>query len=184
MNFEALVLKFQSVISPERTNSFPTKIYLRLLKVGLTKFTQLADLFEDLGVDVDPQNGKSSLVCVSFKICNGSTLFEFTCTTRALNCENTNEESPGDTSIWNKWTSFHHRETSTNFAPLAHHLHGSNYQAGRSAWRTTKSTELSSLSFTKTTLWYIKPFPNPVGRTAKTSFWVNQKQPPFAHAPR
>ena len=36
---------------------------------------------------------------MSFKICNGSTLFEFTCTTRALNCENTNEESPGDTSI-------------------------------------------------------------------------------------
>ena len=85
--FEALVLKFQSVISRERTNSFPPKIYLRLLKVGLTKFTQLADLFEDLGVDVDPQNGKSSLVCVSFKIRNASTLFESTCTTRALNCE-------------------------------------------------------------------------------------------------
>ena len=87
MNFEVLVFKFQLVISPERTNSFPTKIYLRLLKVGLTKFTQLADLFEDLGVDVDPQNGKSSLVCVSFKIRNASTLFESTCTTRALNCE-------------------------------------------------------------------------------------------------
>lgn len=38
-----------------------------------------------------------------------------------------------------------------------------------------------TISFTKTKLWYIKHFPNPVGRTAKTSFPLSKyKTAPFS----
>lgn len=63
---------------------------------------RLADLLKiHFGIEVGPQDGKSSCVCTkcAWKICNAGTLFEFIRT--ALSYENTNEESPGKKHL--KW---------------------------------------------------------------------------------
>lgn len=63
---------------------------------------RLADLLKiHFGIEVGPQDGKSSCVCTkcALKICNAGTLFEFIRT--ALSYKNTNEESPGKKHL--KW---------------------------------------------------------------------------------
>ena len=58
--FVAFILKFQSVISAERTSSLTPKIYLRSLKGHGVDKIRLADLLKiHLGVEVDPQEKKN-----------------------------------------------------------------------------------------------------------------------------
>ena len=77
--FVTLVLKFQSVISVDRTSTFRPKIYFkRSLKVELTKFAHQV-LKIHLGVEVDSQEGRTFRVCekCALDIRNASSLFEF-----------------------------------------------------------------------------------------------------------
>ena len=91
--FVAFILKFlggkNKYISTENLFKIPQR-------PGVAK-VPLVDLLKiHLGVEVDPQDGKSSRVCAkcALKIRNASTLCEFIRT--ALNCENTDEESQGE----------------------------------------------------------------------------------------
>ena len=90
-------LKFQSVISAEKNKYISTENLFKIpQRAGVAKIP-LVDLLKiHLGVEVDPQDGKSSRVCFkcALKIRNASTLCEFIRT--ALNCENTDEESQGE----------------------------------------------------------------------------------------
>ena len=79
--FVALILKFQSVISGERTSTFPPTENLFKIpqRAGVDKIP-LADLLKiHLDVEVDPQDGKSSRICAkcALKIRNASSLIDF-----------------------------------------------------------------------------------------------------------
>ena len=60
-----LYLKLQSVIAGRKTSTFPTEIFFKIpQRAGVASIPLAALLKTHLGVEVDPQDGKSLRVCV------------------------------------------------------------------------------------------------------------------------